>query len=206
MINKVFSENHVNFYNSKPTFAKLLVPHYEKVVNIDADTIILGRLDEVIDGNWEVGGVWNKNDYEDASLEDITPEMYVQAGMVGSTETEFWDVWEKANVDAMKYLRQENDILNKIWYQQEGVMKMNRVIWDKKKDYMGCKSLGRESEFYLEDGKVMCRKEQVKAYHWAKGGQAMPKFQFEQLPFSEKVVEYMKYLGLFGTSIRLGAT
>jgi len=205
MINKVFSEKKVNFYNAKPTFAKLLVPYYDKVVNIDADTIILGRLDEVLADNWEVGGVWNKNDYEDASFEEITPEMYVQAGMVGSTNPLFWEIWEEENKNAMKYIRQENDILNKIWYQNEAVGKMNRVIWDKDKNYLGCKSLGREKEFTLKDGKIMLRGEQVKSYHVARGGQAMPKFQFEKLGFSEDVTEHMKALGLFGTSERYGA-
>lgn len=206
MINKVFSEKKVNFYNCKPTFAKILVPHYERVVNIDADTIILGRLDEVIDGKWEVGAVWNKNDYEDATIDNVTEDMYVQAGMVGSSNPLFWDVWEEENKNALKLLRQENDVLNQVWYNNEIVKKMDRVIWDKDKNYLGCKSLGREGEFYIDDGKIMCRKQQVKAYHWAKGGQAMPKFQFETLPFSKKVIDFMKYLGYFGVSVRLGAT
>lgn len=200
MIDKIFSETKVNFYNAKPTFAKLLEPYYEKVVNIDADTIILGRLDEVIDGDWEVGAVWNKNDYEDATIEGVTAEMYVQAGMVGSTNKVFWDIWEMENKNAMKYLRQENDILNKIWYDGDKVESMKRVIWDKDKNYLGCKSLGRESEFYMEDNKVMCRKEQVKSYHWARGGQAMPKLQFDKLPFTEDVRNFMEYCGSYGTS------
>lgn len=206
MINKVFAEKKVNFYNCKPTFAKILVPHYDKVVNIDADTIILGRLDKIIDSKWEVGAVWNKNDYEDATVDNVTEDMYVQAGMVGSSNPTFWDIWEIENKNALKLLRQENDVLNQIWYNNPIVKKMDRVIWDKDKDYMGCKSLGREGEFYINDGKIMCRKQQVLAYHSAKGGANMPKFQFERMGFGDKVRQYMEYLGYFGSSVRLGGT
>jgi len=206
MINKVFAEKKVNFYNCKPTFAKILVPHYDKVVNIDADTIILGRLDKIIHSDWEVGAVWNKNDYEDATVDNVTKDMYVQAGMVGSSNPMFWDIWEIENKNALKLLRQENDVLNQIWYNNPIVKKMDRVIWDKDKDYMGCKSLGREGEFYINDGKIMCRKQQVLAYHSAKGGANMPKFQFERMGFGDKVRQYMEYLGYFGSSVRLGGT
>jgi hypothetical protein len=206
MINKVFSEHHVNFYNCKPTFAKLLTPHYDRVVNIDADSIILGKLDAIIDGDYDVGAPTNLNDYENMELEDITKEMFIQAGLVASSRPEFWDIWEMANREAMKYIAQENSILNLIWYKDPVVSKMNRKIFDKEKDYYGCKSLNREKEFYLEGEKVMCRKEQVFIYHVARGGQTMPKFDFVKLGFSEKVIEYMQYLGFFGTSLRLGAT
>lgn len=206
MIDKVFSEKHVNFYNSKPTFAKLLSPHYERVVNIDADSIILGKLDEIIDGEYDVGAPTNYNDYENMSIEDITEKQFVQAGLVASSRPEFWDIWELANKQAMKYPAQENSILNLIWYKDPIISKMKRKIFDENKDYYGCKSLNREKEFYLNDGKVMCRKEQVYIYHVARGGQAMPKFDFHKLGFSEKVIEHMLYLGFYGSSLRLGGT
>ena len=206
MISKVFSEKHVNFYNAKPTFAKILVPHYKRVVNIDADSIILGKLDEIIDGDYDVGCPTNYNDYENMSLEDITEKQFVQAGLVASSKPEFWDIWELANREAMKYPAQENSILNLLWYKDPIVKNMNKKIFDISKDYYGCKSLNREKEFYLENGKVMCRKEQVFIYHSAKGGANMPKFQFEKMGFPEKVIEYMQYLGYYGSSIRLGGT
>jgi len=206
MIDKVFSEKHVNFYNSKPTFAKLLSPHYDRIVNIDADSIILGRLDAIIDGDYDVGAPTNLNDYENMELEDINKEMFVQAGLVASSRPEFWDIWEMANKEAMKYPAQENSILNLLWYKDPIIKKMNLKIFDKDKGYYGCKSLNREKEFYLENGKVMCRKEQVYIYHSAKGGQNMPKFQFERMGFSDKVIEHMLYLGYYGASVRLGGT
>ena len=206
MINQVFSQKHVTFYNCKPTFAKLLTPHYERVVNIDADSIILGKLDEIIDGDYDAGVPSNFNDYENMSIENVTEEMFIQAGLVASSNPLFWDVWEMANKDALKYVAQENSVLSLLWYNDPIISKMKLKIFDKEKDYYGCKSLNRESEFYIEDEKVMCRKEQVFIYHAAKGGVNMPKFQFEKMGFKPKVIEFMEYLGYFGSSIRLGAT
>lgn len=200
MIDKVFAKKKVNFYNCKPTFAKILTPHFKKVVNIDADTIILGRLEEVLKDDYEVGAPTNFNDYENMSIENVTEKMFVQAGLVASTNLKFWDIWEAANKDAMQYKAQENTVLNLLWYNDPIVSKMKRKIFDDKKDYYGCKSLNREKEFYLEDGRVMCRKERVLAYHHAKGGAALPKLQFHQMGFSEDVANYMQAVGSYGTT------
>lgn len=201
-IDKIFNEKGINFYNAKPTFAKLLTDKYDLVVNIDCDTIICDRLTEVFDEVYEVGGAWNFNDYENASFENITSEMYVQAGLVASIKKEFWDIWEKENKRASYYIRKENDILNLVWYNNPIVSKMKRVIFDKEKNYLGCKSLNRENEFYLEGKKVMCQGEQVKAYHWARGAD-MPKLQFQRLPFQQEVRNYLTYLGRSGQTVTI---
>jgi hypothetical protein len=198
VIDKVFKEKGINFYMAKPTFAKLLTPYYDLVVNIDADHIILGRLDEVLAPGYDVGAPWNYNDYENMSIENVTEKMFVQGGMVASRDKKFWDIWEEKNKEAMKYPAQENSVLNLIWYNDPYVKKLRRVIFDKENNYLGCKSLNREPEFYLKDGKVMCRKEQVKAYHWAKGAGALPKMQFETLGCSQEVVDFMKAVAFYG--------
>jgi len=199
-IDKVMGDG-ITFYNAKPTFAKLLTDKYDRIVNIDSDTIILDRLTEVFDSEWEVGGVWNYNSYENSMFTDITAEMYVQAGMVGSSSKRFWDIWEEANKEAHKYVRQENDVLNNVWYKDPEVKKMNRVIWDKKHNYLGCKSLGCEMDFYMEGDKVMCKGEIVKAYHWAKGGNALPKMGWNRLGLMFDVKEYFEHVGTYGTTV-----
>ena len=198
VINKVFTETGINFYMAKPTFAKLLVGKYDRIINIDCDTVICGRLSEVLDTDWEVGGVWNYNKYENASFENIKEDMYVQAGMVGSTNPELWDIWETANKEAMKYMRQENDILNKVWWNDEKVNKMNRVIWDKDKNYLGCKSLGQEQQMYLEGNELMLNGEKVKSYHWARGGGAMPKMNYHNGWFRPEVADWLDRVSMEG--------
>jgi hypothetical protein len=184
---------------AKAIFAKMLTKKYKKVINIDFDTVITGRLDEVLKDDWEVGGAWNYNDYENANFENITPEMYVQAGLVGSTRPEFWDAWEKANKDIWKYPRLENDILNLVIYNNPEIKKMKLKIFDKEKDYYGCKSLGREGEMYIENDELMLRGEKVKAYHHAKG-LILPKLRYEHMGFRKEVVEWLYKISIYGQS------
>jgi hypothetical protein len=201
MIDKVFREKNINFYKAKPVFAKLLTDKYDLVVNIDADSIVLDRLDKILEGDFDVAVPSNFNDYENMSIANVTEEMFIQAGLVASTNKRFWDIWEEANVDAMKYQAQENTVLNLLWYNHPELQKMNKVILDKDKDYYGCKSLNREKEFYVKDNKIWCRDEQVFIYHWAKGGSALPKMRFEQLRCEQEVVEHLYKIGYEGVSI-----
>lgn len=203
-IDKVFKEKGINFYQAKPTFAKLLTSSYDLVVNIDADHIITGRLDAILEGDYDIGAPWNYNDYENASFGEITEKMYLQAGIVASTNKKFWDNWEEANKDAMKYIRKENDILNLVAYQKiktswqiyGNVVK----IFDEKKDYYGCKSLGREPEFYIEDDKLMCRGERIYAYHFARGN-VFPKLDFRNMPLKDDVKAWLYDKGMYGQTI-----
>lgn len=197
MVDKVFAEKGINFYQAKPTFAKLLTDKYDLVVNIDADHVICGRLDEILKADYDVGCPWNFNDYENSAFENITEEMYLQAGIVASTNKKFWDVWEEANKDAMQYLRKENDTLNLVVYNQMPELKLK--IFDKEKDYYGCKSLGREMQFYVSDDKLMCKKEQVLAYHFARGN-VFPKLDYDQMPLTDDVKSWLKKVSYYGQS------
>ena len=202
MVDSIFKEKKINFYMAKPTFAKLLTPYYEKVVNIDCDHIVLGRLEEILKDDYDIACPTNLNDYENMELGNITKEKYLQGGLVASTSYTFWDTWEKRNKDAMKYRCRENDIMNLVIYEDMKDRKLK--ILDEKKDYYGCKSLNREKEFYLEGEKVMCRKEQVLLYHVAKGG-VLPKFNWDKLGFPKDVTLWMQGLAYYGKTVRYGA-
>jgi len=205
MVDKVFKENDINFYRAKPTFAKLLTNEYKCVVNIDADHIILNRLDEIIKMNYDIAGPSNKNDYEDASFENITEHMYIQAGIVASTQPEFWDIWEDENRKAMNYLRKENDILNLVVWNHPRVTKMRFKFLDKDRDYYGCKSLGREPLFYIKDGKTYCSKDdgQVVAYHFARGN-VFPKLDIPNMPLTDEVKQRWMEIACYGQTIKIG--
>lgn len=207
MIDKIFKEKNINFYMAKPTFAKLLTDKYDLVVNVDADTAIMGRLEEVLKDDYDVGAAWNFNLYENAVLPNITAEMYLQAGLVGSRDKKFWDIWEEANKDAMTHVRQENDILNLVWYGDDYVKTLKRKIYDAKiKDFYGCKSLGREPEFYVKDDKCWCGDGQVIAYHQARGG-VFPKLDFitsKHLGFTYQVAQWWEKLSMSGVTVKYG--
>jgi len=199
-VDKLFKDKNINWYQCKPYFAELLMNDYDLVVNIDADTVICGRLSEVFDKvDYEVGAAWNFNDYENSSFLNITEEMYLQAGMVASTSKEFWLKWQEANKEAMEYLRKENDTLNLVVYNEMPELKLK--IFDKAKDYYGCKSLGRELEFRMEGDKLMCRGEQVLAYHFARGG-TFPKLDFDNMPLVDEVKEFLKGVGYYGQTVK----
>jgi hypothetical protein len=200
-VDKLFFEKGINWYQAKPYFAKLLTDKYDLIVNIDADTIVLDRLTEVFDNvDYDIGAVWNYNDYENASFGNITEEMYLQAGMVASTSKKFWDTWQKANGDAMKYLRKENDTLNLVVYEQLPDLKLK--IFDKLKDCYGCKSLGREVQFAIKNGKTYLKDDQVRAYHFARGG-VFPKLDIPNMPITESVKENWTNIAYYGQTITI---
>lgn len=207
MIDQVFKQKGINFFTAKPAFANLLTPHYDLVVNIDADHIVLSRLDEILAGDYAIAAPWNFNDYEnrhfvsDDGKMTVTDEMFIQGGLVASPSKSFWTEYEERNREAYKYRCAENDILNLIWY--EG--KYKTKILDKEDGlYYGCKLLNREKECTVsEDGKIMCRGAQVKLYHNAKGP-AFPKLNFEKLGFQKDVVDYMNVLGGYGKTVIYG--
>ena len=138
VIDRLLKEKNINWYNSKPFFAELLEDKYDLICNLDGDHIFLDRMTEVFDKvDFEVGAPINLNDYENASFENITEKMYLQGGMVASTSKKFWKTWREANKDAMQYIRKENDVMNLVIY--NSIPKFKLKIFDKDKDYYGCK-------------------------------------------------------------------
>lgn len=191
----------VNWLNAKPVFAKILTEKYDCVVNIDADSICTDRLDEVFTNDYDIGSVMNLNDFENRSLDNITNEMYLQAGLVACRRPEFWDIWMAESLkNNWQYKCAENDSLNVVVYNQLIPDGWKLKIFDKDKDYYGCKSLNRESEFKLENGGLTCRGEKVKLYHSAKGPGNMPKFQLDKMGFKPEVIRYLHLLTNYGVS------
>lgn len=193
VVNKLFKKQNINWYQAKPFLAEILEDKYDLVVNMDADHFVAGRMYEVFDNvNYDVALPSSVNDYENASFGNITKEMFLQAGLVASTSKKFWKKWREENREAMKYLYKENAIVNLVIYNQ--MPELNLKVLDKEKDYYGCKSLNRESEFYIENDKLMCRGEQVVVYHHAKG-QVFPKLDFKNMSFQNDVKEWLYKLG-----------
>ena len=193
----------INWLNAKPVFAKLLTNEYECVINMDVDQVILGRLDEVFKDDYDVGSVMNYNDYENVSIEGVSEQDYLQAGLVASRIPEFWDIWLARSLkDNWQCRCAENDTLNMVVYENP---QWKLKVFDKDKDYYGCKSLGREKEMIMNNNKVILRGEQVVAYHYAKGPNNMPKASQEKLVsygFNKDVINYINLVGNYGVSIK----
>lgn len=192
-VNRMFAQHGLNWLIAKAAFARLLYEEYELVVNMDADHVVTGYMEAVFGRTYDVGAPWNYNDYQNAVYGNIAPDMYLQGGLVASRSMRFWEIYDKNSRDHWRDWRShENNTLNMIWYNDPEVMAMNRLVFDRDRDYYGCKSLNREGEFYLQDGLLWCRGERVMCYHHAKGGAALPKLVFDTMPFSPPVREWLK--------------
>jgi len=202
VVSQVIDGHDINWLNAKPMFAKKLTDDFECVINMDADQIVLGRLDEVFKDDYDIGSAMNMNDYESVSLETVPKEKYLQAGLIASRIPEFWDIWMARSLKDNWQMRcAENDTMNLVIYENP---KWKLKVFDEKKDYYGCKSLGREKEFVMDGSKVMCRGEQVKMYHAAKGPNNMPKLTQEKMEsygFSKEVTGFALFCGNFGTTV-----
>ncbi len=194
-INDLFAtDNRLNFYNSKASFAKLLYNDYELVVNIDADHLILAPLTEILEGDYDVAIPSNYNVWLNSALGTntfantcgtfssntfIPYEKYIQGGLIASTSKLFWNQYEYASLKYSDIFgNKENDVLNILCHMLpyklkvlDGHFEYNNPDF---KCYYGCSSLGREKQIevvndHLElDGKI------VKAYHFARGGVNKP--------------------------------
>lgn len=173
---------------------------YERVIFIQADVIITGRLDEVLKEDWEIGACMNYNKYENASIENVTKKMYLMNSIFGATKQYFWKRLEEliVSTNIKKYKHGDSDILNLMIYNDPKIKKMKLKIFDKKKDFYSCKSLNREGEMYVEDNQLMLDGEYVKAYHHGKGN--VPKLRFEEMGFRQHVVEWLYDIGTTGQS------
>jgi hypothetical protein len=200
-IDETFSkDSRINFYNSKATFAKKLYNDYELVVNIDADHLILGPLNEILEGNYDVSipanynalvncgigtNTYAFNPYVDADLNVFSKntlipfEKYIQGGLIASTSKLFWDQYEYASLNySHLFGNKENDVLNILCHMLPYDIKVLEGHWEYTNSdfncYYGCSSLGRENQIVVNNGKLELDGKPVKAYHFARGGNNKP--------------------------------
>lgn len=208
-IDSVFSNGVNNFYNSKATFAKLLYDDYDLVVNIDADHIILDRLDEIIEGDYDVAAPANYNSWLNSGIkmatftnshgnikeETIVPfEKYLQGGLIASTSKKFWDEYEHACLKMSHLLgHKENDVLNLMITMLPYKFKIldGDYVYSSPefKSYYNCASLNREKQMFVDGDRVMLDGKPVKCYHFARGGVNKPTYSSL---FSPAVVNFIQ--------------
>lgn len=176
---------HLNFYNCKAYFAKLLYHEYDLVVNIDADHLILGELKSILQGDYDVACPANYNVFSNASLKIISTGNqtttfvsdlnYFQGGLIASTSKHFWDAYDYASMKHSHSLHyKENDVLNLIltlcnfkvkYLDGDANFKSNEFH-----SYYGCASLGQEHLAVVDNGQIKINGKPVIAYHFARAG------------------------------------
>jgi hypothetical protein len=208
-IDETFATNpKLNFYNSKPTFAKKLYNDYDLVVNIDADHLVFGRMDEILVGDYDVAIPTNFNSWLNSGIGTntfantcgvfssnvlIPYEKYIQGGLIASTSKLFWDQYEYASLNFSDLFgNKENDVLNLLCHMLPFNVKVLEGHYEYTHSdfncYYGCSSLGRENQIVVNDNKLELDGKPVKAYHFARGGNNKP---HPAELFSKEVVDFI---------------
>lgn len=124
-LNELFSIHpHINWNTVHPFVSYQLIDQYDMVVHFDADSMIVGKLDELLDEanlNFDIIGVRNNNDYNQAGKDNyitnpgLNPQNYLNAGLVAVTNKSFLEEWMNQNVECGNQMPfQEQTILNQI--------------------------------------------------------------------------------------------
>jgi len=187
---KVFSQSDINEakekYGQTPLygiFGAKLANQCDLLIQIDADSIVCDRIDEVLKGDYEVAGVLNgSNEGFQTTGVGIGQVQYLNAGLVASTLKAFWTEWkEKTLKDWKKYRYGEQDIFNHIFYSGKYKTKVLDPI--EGDVYYGSSSCGQWDKTYVvsKGEKIMLNGKTVKVIHFA-GQASQKKFNFVEFP------------------------
>jgi hypothetical protein len=119
-------DSHTHWLNIHPIIASKLTEMYDLIVHFDADSVIVGSLDEILVGDYEVAGVRNNNDLGKAGADppitlgdigvgDVGVFRYINAGLVAATNKQFWLDWSDLT-RAQSFPYGEQGALNVLFY------------------------------------------------------------------------------------------
>ena len=190
------------FYRMYAKFGEQLSKEYELVMQIDADSIVTGSLDHIInDKTFEVGGVLNNNTIDPKiNIFVIPPDVYINAGFIAVRSQRFWKWWNKLNYttyfDMMQFV--EQDTLNLIFHLGD----LKSKIFDMSKNWHGLISKGLWNKLEMKGDEIVLpesltednvRREEkiIKIIHFAGGN--VPKMNVDTY-FRPEVVKRLKFL------------
>jgi len=124
-LNELFQIHpNVNWNTVHPFVTAQLIEQYDMVVHFDADSMIVGKLDELLDESnlqYDIIGVRNNNDFNKAGKDNyITnpnqdPQTYLNAGLVAITNKNVVEDWINKNIEYGNQMPfQEQTVLNHI--------------------------------------------------------------------------------------------
>jgi hypothetical protein len=169
---------------------------YDLIVHLDADTIVTGKLDEILIADYDLAGVRNNNDEGTASatrcifgthIAGIDARwQYLNAGLVAVHNNDFWSEF----LDGVLHMPQhsgfgEQDVWNNIFW--SGRYKTKILDPRDKPLYYGVSAQlsppGQPmqyswSKMYMKDGKLWLYEKEVKIIHHANGF-GLPKLQYQ---------------------------
>ena len=185
------------WYKSTSFFAKDLIKNYELVVQINADSVITGPLDDVFNNTaYDVACVMNNNRTDPpVTVFNVPAPMYVNCGFVAMRSREFiehwWDLCNRYYFNQFKF--REQDLLNiMVHYGNYQVMNL-----DGNDRWYGVINRGEWMRFEVRDGKLICPADplynptdkQVCVIHAAGGNTTKWKWDVQ---FTPEVQNYLK--------------
>lgn len=154
---------------------------YETVIKLDADTLITGRLDEFLDKDYDIACSLNCKGVPGIDYEKY-PD-YCNLGVTAIRSKEFAREWAKLCYDK-KFMEE-----NQISYSEQGVMnylafggKYKALVVDKEGCYYNETSRDRWKDLKIRHKGLFIGDRQVKALHWAGGGEISDKYSHPDFP------------------------
>lgn len=193
------------YYRNKAFFGKELSEKYDLVVNIDADSIVVGSLSDLFTSPYDVGCVLNNAitipdplERQICALDRTNPLFYMNAGLVASRSKRFWKWWDDLNQRHFfqQYQFREQDTLNMIFHYGD----LKCVNFDDSRNVYGLWLNGYWPQAVLEDDEIVIPesvlgvKKPLKILHWA-GGASSPKMNYRTRfiePVADKIAEVVK--------------
>ena len=206
-----FSDYRIYDFRLTPFFSRKLIEKYDTVIRLDADQIITGNLDHVLEGDYDVAVVQNSNprDWKKhfnmtgqmLSLYDIDPLDYVNCGFTVIKSKRFVEHWWKLCCAQFfnQYPFREQDMLNILVhyfnYKVKFLDRSNKWHGLITKGYwpfiqkIGDKLIIKQNKEWPTD-----EDKEVVIIHWAGGDQAYFKLKDINIKFQYEVAQYLKTL------------
>jgi hypothetical protein len=207
---KKYLDDPMWMYRSSPSILYELRNDYDLIIQINADQIVTGPLDEILKGDYELGVVYNYNRvdptmYGAVSVLDIPNQYYYNLGTVAVHSKALIEHWYRLcyTYHFMNYRYREQDLVNIMAYYGNYKVKCFDEVDPKTKDssYYGLKSKGEWHKAIMRDDKLILpraedgypeRDKILRILHWA-GGDAALKMNYRTY-FSQPCIIYLDWL------------
>ena len=182
-----------------PIMTRLIAEEHDLVVHIDSDVIVADRLDEILEGDYDVAVARNNSDQKTAGCGPpyhldgkVDVYKYANAGVVASTKKEFWDDWvdlNKKNFGKQKMAEQDNlnILIDSGKYDVKWLDSIDKPLYYNIASAYGDPKWNGHPEKHWEswerievkDNKLWLDNKQIKMLHYA-GGETLDKFNFNR--------------------------
>jgi len=145
----------------RPRVCDMLLNEYDGVIYLDVDTVVAARLDEFLEGDYDVAGSLN--------VAGFMREAYYNDGVFALTNQRFAKEWTKHVYNQFGGYNNDqyafNFLTNLGYYDVKTVDAKDVYYNERSREFWG--------EIEVKDGKLFCNNRHLKVLHWAGGFMAM---------------------------------